>query len=276
MIIFFTDHEEFLYTVYAEHVFAIREWNLNTDRSKNNLKRDLPPQQRRQWHPTPVLLPGKSHGQRSLESCSPWGRWGSDTTERLHFPFSLSCIGEGNGNPLQCSCLENPRDGGALWAAVSGVAQGRTRLMRLSSSSSASSEKLQGWTGKTHISVIIIGNTMCWNNNKWSILHFTFLHNFAYNKYTVYALKDVGTAENETRKPIYKLVCTHSEQLIKLLQGRICYHEWNNYALPRAIIISKLLFVKITDTSLMMRLVSGLIRTIVIYIMVYIALGLLT
>ena len=72
---------------------------------------------RRQWHPTPVLLPGKSHGWRSLEGCSPWGRWGSDTTEGLHFHFSLSCIGEGNGSPLQCSCLENPRDGGAWWAA---------------------------------------------------------------------------------------------------------------------------------------------------------------
>ena len=70
---------------------------------------------RRQWHPTPVLLPGKSHGWRSLEGCSPWSRWGSDTTERLHFHFSLSCIGEGNGNPLQCSCLENPRDRGAWW-----------------------------------------------------------------------------------------------------------------------------------------------------------------
>ena len=61
--------------------------------------------------------------------------WGLDTTERLHFHFSLSCIGEGNGNPLQCSCLENPRDGGAWWAAVYGVAQSRTRLKRLSSSS---------------------------------------------------------------------------------------------------------------------------------------------
>ena len=57
-------------------------------------------------------------------------------TERLHFHFSLSCTGEGNGNPLQCSCLENPRDGGAWWAAVFGVAQSRTRLKRLSSSSS--------------------------------------------------------------------------------------------------------------------------------------------
>ena len=59
---------------------------------------------------------------------------GLDTTERLHFHFSLSCIGEGNGNPLQCFCLENPRDGGAWWAAVYGVAQNQTRLKRLSSS----------------------------------------------------------------------------------------------------------------------------------------------
>ena len=86
--------------------------------------------------PTPVLLPGKSHGRRSLVGCSPWGRKESDTTERLHFHFSLSCIGEGNGNPLQCSCLENPRDGGAWWAAIFGVAQNWTRLKRLSSSSS--------------------------------------------------------------------------------------------------------------------------------------------
>ena len=93
---------------------------------------------RRQWHPTPVLLPGKSHGRRSLEACSPWGRWGLDTTERLHFHFSLPCIGEGNGNPLQCSCLENPRDGGAWWAAIYGVSQSRTRLKWLSSSSSSS------------------------------------------------------------------------------------------------------------------------------------------
>ena len=97
------------------------------------------PLRRRQWHPTPVLLPGKSHGRRSLVGCSPWGREESDTTERLHFHFSLSRIGEGNGNPLQYSCLENPRDGGAWWAAIYGVAQSRTRLMRLSSSSSSSS-----------------------------------------------------------------------------------------------------------------------------------------
>ena len=83
---------------------------------------------RRQWQPTPVLLPGKSHGWRSLMGCSPWGCDESDMTEQLHFCFSLSCIGEGNGNPLQCSCLENPRDGGAWWAAVYGVTQSQTRL----------------------------------------------------------------------------------------------------------------------------------------------------
>ena len=79
----------------------------------------------RQRHPTPVLLPGKSHGRRSLAGCSPWGRKESDMTEQLHFHFSLLCIGEGNGNPLQYSCLENPRDG---------VAPSWTRLKWLSSS----------------------------------------------------------------------------------------------------------------------------------------------
>ena len=95
--------------------------------------------QRRQWHPTPVLLPGEAHGRRSLVGCSPRGRIELDTTEQLHFHFSLSCIREGNGNPLQCSCLENPRDRGAWWAVIYGVAQSRTRLNRLSSSSSSSS-----------------------------------------------------------------------------------------------------------------------------------------
>ena len=90
---------------------------------------------RRQWHPTPVLFPGKFHGWKSLVGCSLWGRSESDTTERLHFHFSLSCTGEGNGNPLQCSCLENPRDRGAWWAAVSGVTQSQTQLKQLSSSS---------------------------------------------------------------------------------------------------------------------------------------------
>ena len=76
-------------------------------------------------------------GWRNLVGCSPWGHEELDMTEGLHFHFSLSCIGEGNGNPLQCSCLENPRDGGDWWAAVYGVAQSRTRLKRLSSSSSS-------------------------------------------------------------------------------------------------------------------------------------------
>ena len=74
----------------------------------------------------------------SLVGCSPWGFEELDTTEQLHFYFSLSWIGEGNGNPLQCSCLENPRDGGAWWAAVYGVAQSQTQLKRLSRSSSSS------------------------------------------------------------------------------------------------------------------------------------------
>ena len=94
-------------------------------------------ERRRQWQPTPVLLSGKSDGRRSLVGFSPWGREESDTTERLHFHFSLSCTGERNGNPLQCSCLENPKDRGAWWAAIYGVAQSRTRRKRLSSSISS-------------------------------------------------------------------------------------------------------------------------------------------
>ena len=119
---------------------------------------------RRKWHSTPKLLPGKSHGQRSLVGCSPWGREESDTTERLPFHFSLSCIGEGNGNPLQCSCLENPRDGGAWLASVSGVAQSQTRLKRLSSSMAVLSIRVYlstlgftvGWSGG-----IRLGNHGC-------------------------------------------------------------------------------------------------------------------
>ena len=91
---------------------------------------------RRKWQPTPVFLPGKSHGRRSLVGCSSWCRKESGTTEWLYFHFSLSCIGEGNGNPLQYSCLENPRDRGAWWAAVYGISQSQTWLKRLSSSSS--------------------------------------------------------------------------------------------------------------------------------------------
>ena len=97
----------------------------------------LPHCWKRKWHPTPVLLPRRSHGQRSLVGYSPWGGEESDMTERLHFHFSLSCIWEGNGNPLQYSHLEKPRDRGAWWAAVYGVAQSWTWLKRLSSSSSS-------------------------------------------------------------------------------------------------------------------------------------------
>ena len=92
---------------------------------------------RRQWQPTPVFLPGKSHGRRSLVGCSPWGLEESDTTEWLHFYFSLSCIGDGNGNPLQCSCLENPRDGGAWWAAICEVAQSRHNWSDLAAAAAA-------------------------------------------------------------------------------------------------------------------------------------------
>ena len=122
---------------------------------------------RRQWHPTPVLLPGKSHGRRSLVGCSPWGRWGSDMTERLHFHFSLSCIGEGNGNPLQCSCLENPRDGGAWWAAVDGVAQSRTWLKRFSSSSME--EKDLGKVYRWGVAVIMRSSRLHWEDGTWTI-----------------------------------------------------------------------------------------------------------
>ena len=116
----------------------------NTESISSTLEFALSQRQewRRQWHPTPELLPGKSHGRRSLVGCRPWGHKESDTTERLHFHFSLSCIGEGNGNPLQCSCLENPRDRGARWASIYGVAQSRTRLKRLSSSSSSRGKKI--------------------------------------------------------------------------------------------------------------------------------------
>ena len=81
---------------------------------------------RRQWQPTPVLLPGKFHGQRSLVGYSPWCRKEWDTTERLHFHFSLSCTEEGNGNPLQYSCLENPRDGSLVGCCLWGHTESDT------------------------------------------------------------------------------------------------------------------------------------------------------
>ena len=91
-----------------------------TDRHNVDLEKAMAPHSR--------LLLGKSRGRRSLVGCSPWGHEESDTTEQLQFHFSLSFAGEGNGNPLQYSCLENPRDGGAWWAAIYGVAESRTRL----------------------------------------------------------------------------------------------------------------------------------------------------
>ena len=124
-------------TSYWEEIFLQdTQWTIRTHiASRPNPPSFIYLNFRRQWHPTPGLLPGKPDGQRSLEGWSPWGHWGLDTTERLHFHFSLSSNEEGNGNPLQYSCLENPRDRGAWWAAVYGVAQSRTRLKGLSSSS---------------------------------------------------------------------------------------------------------------------------------------------
>ena len=88
------------------------------------------------------VLAWRIPGTGSLVGCRLWGHTESDTTERLHFHFSLSCIGGGNGNPLQCSCLENPRDRGAWWAAaLYGVAQSRTRLKQLSSGGSGGGEQ---------------------------------------------------------------------------------------------------------------------------------------
>ena len=88
------------------------------------------------------------HCRQILYQLSYQGSSFLETTEWLHFCFSLSCIEEGNGNPLQCSCLENPRDRGAWWAAVYGITQSRTRLKRLSSSSSSKATELN-WTFKS-------------------------------------------------------------------------------------------------------------------------------
>ena len=84
---------------------------------------------RRQWQPTPLLLPRKSHGQRTLVGYSPWGCEELDTTEQLHFHFSLSCTGEGNGNPVQYSCLENPRDGSLVGHCLWGHTESDTTDM---------------------------------------------------------------------------------------------------------------------------------------------------
>ena len=116
-------------------ISKITEWSLFISKANHSVSQYS---KSVQWQPTPVHLSGKSHGRRSLVGCSPWGLWELETTEWLHFQFSLSCIGEGNSNPPQCSCLENPRDGRAWWAAVYGVTRSRTLLKWLSSSSSSS------------------------------------------------------------------------------------------------------------------------------------------
>ena len=131
-------------------------------------------------------------------SCSPWGCWGSDTTERLTFHFSLSCTGEGKGNPIQCSCLENPRDGGAWWVAVYGVAQSRTQLKWLSSSilyltmANIKGTDTQCVPSNAYSGCLINtvgGDHYCWHQCKYMILsksllcetvHFSF-YSFYYN-----------------------------------------------------------------------------------------------
>ena len=135
ILTYWGDH--FIMNTYIKSLCCIPETNILSNKISSYLKNTyiLWVFRRRKWYSTPVLLLGKSHGQRTLVGCSPWGHWVSDMTERLHFHFSLLYIGEGNGNPLQCSCLENPRDGGAWWGAVYGVTQSRTRLKWLSSSS---------------------------------------------------------------------------------------------------------------------------------------------
>ena len=124
---------------YFHSYFSCRKWVLNSNFMGSQIKLNNCKSQNNNWNILDfisVLLPGKSHGQRSLVGCSPWGRKESDTSAWLHSHFSLSCIGEGNGYPVQCSCLENPRDEGAWWAAIYGVAQSRTWLKQLSSSNS--------------------------------------------------------------------------------------------------------------------------------------------
>ena len=141
-------------------------------KNTNNLRYadDTTLMQRRQWQPTPVLLPGKSQRWRSLVGCSSWGRTESDANERLHFHFSLSCVGERNGNPLQCSCLENARDREAWWAGVYGVAESK-RLKWLSSSSSSSSSSMYGCESwiieKAEHQRIDAFGLWCWRRPLW-------------------------------------------------------------------------------------------------------------
>ena len=133
-----------------------------------------------------VLLPGKFHGRRSLVGCSPWGRQESYTTERLHCQFSLSCAGEGNGNPLQCSCLENPRDrepGGLLsmgshrvkhsWSDLAAAAVVTSFFFFCSAKFVAEVERNQGNVNANHLRILLI----TWKNLivglwEWEFLYF--------------------------------------------------------------------------------------------------------
>ena len=139
-------------------------------------------------------LAWKTHGRRSLVGCSPWGRWGSDTTERLHFQFSLSCIGEGNGNSLQCSCLENPRDGGAWWAAIFGVAQSWTRLKRLSSSSSklilppTKELRLSVWNPDMNTGGCWMDSRIIWNSSIFDLKQTSFVEFRSYYLWYLFAV----------------------------------------------------------------------------------------
>ena len=120
---------------------------------------------RRQWHPTPVPLPGESHGRRSLAGYSPWGCGELDTTERLHFQFSLSCIGEGNGNPLQCSCLENPRDadpGGLPSMGSHGVGHDWSDLAAVAAAAESWKNKAKHKEGSKSPTLLIFWY-VCWN-----------------------------------------------------------------------------------------------------------------
>ena len=124
-------------------------------------------------------------------------------------PFSLSCIGEGNGNPLQCSCLESPRDGGTWWAAIYGVAQSRTRLKRLSSSSSRKINDLSKSNGANNKSNQQGQGKMVrnWWNKIWDY-------------FTVYTI-DRGEIENLCFYPFWKFgtLNPHTVESIKLISG---------------------------------------------------------
>ena len=140
---------------------------------------------RRQWQLTLVLLPGKCHGRRSLVGCSSWGHEELDMTEWLPFHFSLSCTGEGHGNRLQCSCLENPRDGGAWRAAVSGVAQ-RSDLAA-AAAAAAAARCVIDCTAQTR------NKHTCWH---WTNIQWAQEHVLVYNLVAFYQTEN--TFYNET------------------------------------------------------------------------------